>query len=300
MQKKFWAPGLLVLIGVAVAVFAQERNKGAEVADHERLLREVHGGVSAMPKAGCSPKGSIFFGQMVSNSTSFSSCVETIPQGTVYIDFWTLNVPTGHTVRINAHSAQVYLATIQDINAGTVLASTLTCGFSQDDCSFNYQVQLGGQYAIGFATVNGVGSYTLLATDVSGGPNPTPVPTRPNVPTPTPIPQYGCYTSASQVCLNQRYTVAARWDTSDGRSGSGVPVPMSGDTGYFYFFSPSNVELVVKVLDGRAINGHVWVFYGALSDVHYVITVRDSATGAQRLYENPQGNLASVADTAAF
>jgi hypothetical protein len=42
------------------------------------------------------------------------------------------------------------------------------------------------------------------------------------------------------------------------------------------------------------------VFYGALSDVEYEITVTDTATGATRQYVNPLGGLASVGDTAAF
>ena len=67
-----------------------------------------------------------------------------------------------------------------------------------------------------------------------------------------------------------------------------------------WFFQPSNVELVVKVLDGRAVNGRFWVFYGALSNVEYTITVTDTVTGAVKTYFNPQGNLASVADTEAF
>ena len=39
----------------------------------------------------------------------------------------------------------------------------------------------------------------------------------------------------------------------------GHPVALSGDTGYFWFFGTANVELVVKVLDGRALNGRFWV-----------------------------------------
>ena len=75
---------------------------------------------------------------------------------------------------------------------------------------------------------------------------------------------------------------------------------MTSDTGHFWFFTDTNVELVVKVLDGRAINNHFWVFYGALSNVQYVITVLDTQTQTSRTYTNPQGTLASVADTAAF
>ena len=77
-------------------------------------------------------------------------------------------------------------------------------------------------------------------------------------------------------------------------------MPLTTDTGYFWFFSSNNVELVVKVVDGRAVNGHFWVFYGALTNVQYTITVTDSVTGDVRSYVNPDGNLASVADVSAF
>jgi hypothetical protein len=77
-------------------------------------------------------------------------------------------------------------------------------------------------------------------------------------------------------------------------------VPLTSDTGYFWFFSANNVELVLKVVDGRAFNNFFWVFYGALSDVEYTITVTDTVTGAVKVYTNAQGQLASVADVAAF
>ncbi|MEX0879151.1 MAG: hypothetical protein WD451_05395, partial [Thermoanaerobaculia bacterium] len=73
-----------------------------------------------------------------------------------------------------------------------------------------------------------------------------------------------------------------------------------GDTGYLWFFSEENVELIVKVLDGRGVNGHYWVFYGALSNVEYTITVTNTQTGAVRVYTNPSGTLSSHADTRAF
>ena len=63
---------------------------------------------------------------------------------------------------------------------------------------------------------------------------------------------------------------------------------------------PDGRALAVKVLDGTPVNGHRWVFYGALSDVEYALTVTDTMTGAVRRYFNPRGVLASVGDTIAF
>jgi len=55
-----------------------------------------------------------------------------------------------------------------------------------------------------------------------------------------------------------------------------------------------------KVLDGTSVNGKSRFFYAALSNVEYTITVTDTQTGTAKTYFNPQGQLASVADTAAF
>jgi photosystem II stability/assembly factor-like uncharacterized protein len=111
-----------------------------------------------------------------------------------------------------------------------------------------------------------------------------------------------CSPGSTALCLNQgRFQVRVDWNApSLGTSGSGQAVPLSGDTGYFWFFSSGNVELVVKVLDGLGVNGKFWVFFGALSDVEYTVTVTDTVTGRVRTYVNPAGRLASVADTSAF
>lgn len=107
--------------------------------------------------------------------------------------------------------------------------------------------------------------------------------------------------SATTNCLNgERFKVTVDWLKPDGTSGVGQAISLSDDTGYFWFFNAANVELVIKVLDGRAINNHFWVFYGALSNVQYTIRVLDTASGLTRTYTNPQSNLASVADTLAF
>lgn len=111
----------------------------------------------------------------------------------------------------------------------------------------------------------------------------------------------GCVPGAGQLCLaSGRFRVEVAWTDHDGNSGTGHAVPLTDDTGSFWFFHESNLELMIKVLDGRGVNGHFWVFYGALSDVRYTITVTDTVTEAVETYTNPSGRLASHADTEAF
>jgi hypothetical protein len=117
---------------------------------------------------------------------------------------------------------------------------------------------------------------------------------------PTPPARGACAASPADLCLADRFRVDVAWRMRNGTSGAGTAVPLTGDTGYFWFFDPANVDLVLKVLDGRALDGDFWVFYGALSNVQYTITVTDTQTGHSKTYVNPQGALASVADTAAL
>ena len=110
-----------------------------------------------------------------------------------------------------------------------------------------------------------------------------------------------CRPDDTTLCLGGgRYRVEARWADFDGEPGKAHAVPLTDDTGSFWFFDSDNVELVIKVLDGRAINGRVWVYYGALSNVEYAIDVVDTETGEHRLYVNPAGRFASVGDTDAL
>ena len=71
----------------------------------------------------------------------------------------------------------------------------------------------------------------------------------------------------------------------------GKAVPGTDKTGFFWFFNPTNVELVVKALDGTTVNGHLWISFGALSDVEYTIAVTDTGTGLAESYHNPPGKI---------
>lgn len=100
----------------------------------------------------------------------------------------------------------------------------------------------------------------------------------------------GCVPDERTLCLeNGRFEVRAAWEKPDGEIGDAVAWPLTGDTGLYWFFEPSNVEMVLKVLDGCDFNGHRWVFAGGLTDVGVTMTVTDTETGEQRTFENPVG-----------
>jgi hypothetical protein len=105
-----------------------------------------------------------------------------------------------------------------------------------------------------------------------------------------------------QIVPNQsgRFQTSVAWTAPDGTSRTGNLSYISGQTAGFWFFSPDNIEVVVKVLDGRAFNGKFWVFYGSLTTEQFTLTVTDTLTGAIKTYTNAQGQMSSAADTNAF
>jgi len=66
------------------------------------------------------------------------------------------------------------------------------------------------------------------------------------------------------------------------------------DSAGFYFFSPGNLEVLVKVLDGCTLNGYWWVFAAGLTDQFVHIEIADRQAGmaghpTSRNYESHQG-----------
>ena len=114
-------------------------------------------------------------------------------------------------------------------------------------------------------------------------------------------PRQTCEQGGNVLCLNQgRFKVTVEWEDFEGATGAGTILPQTDDTGAFWFFNSSNLELMVKVLDGRQENGKFWVFYGSLTNVGFTLTVTDTATGLSKTYENPVGNFGSAGDIEAF
>jgi ELWxxDGT repeat protein len=98
-----------------------------------------------------------------------------------------------------------------------------------------------------------------------------------------------------------RFRAKASWHTAGDAGVAKTAFAGSFDSGIFTFFSPSNWELMVKVLDGCAINGKHWVFVAATTDVGWDLEIEDQLTGQIRRYENVRGSArAAVNDSGAF
>lgn len=109
-------------------------------------------------------------------------------------------------------------------------------------------------------------------------------------------------TAPGALLLNAgRFRATASFQTPQGQSGAAQAVQLTDDTGYFWFFDPANVEVIVKTLDACTFNSRFWVFSAGLTNVRVVLTVTDTRTGAVKTYTNPLNtSYAPLLDTGAF
>lgn len=112
----------------------------------------------------------------------------------------------------------------------------------------------------------------------------------------------GCVASTTALCLSgERFRVEVDWRTHDSGNGVGQTRVLTDAGGYFWFFSPDNPELFVKILNACEINGYFWVFAAGLTDVETHLEITDTARGVQRVWDDPLGQLFStVRDLKAF
>jgi hypothetical protein len=112
-----------------------------------------------------------------------------------------------------------------------------------------------------------------------------------------------CVADADTLCLHGgRFRVEVAWETPGGSAGRGTVLPIDvDDSGLFWFFGRDNLEMLVKVLDGCEATGSYWVFFNAITNVEYILTVADTQTGRVKVYFNPQGTSGpAVTDTSAL
>ncbi|HSS51203.1 MAG TPA: hypothetical protein VLX28_19860 [Thermoanaerobaculia bacterium] len=116
-----------------------------------------------------------------------------------------------------------------------------------------------------------------------------------------PNPPGGCVPDATTLCfMSNRFKVTATFDAGHGNAGQAHGVSLS-DSGLLWFFSSSNIEVALKVLDGCPLGGHFWFFAGGLTNVEVTILVTDTQTGTTRTYHNPLGTaFQPIQDTSAF
>jgi hypothetical protein len=112
--------------------------------------------------------------------------------------------------------------------------------------------------------------------------------------------------TATTLCLNNRFAVRSFWRTNptpgtptDGQAQvAGCP---NAGSGLFWFFSSTNWEVMVKVLNGCGLNNRWWVFSAATTNVFYRLEVTDVTSGEQKIYFNYPGPPApAVTDTDAL
>lgn len=99
---------------------------------------------------------------------------------------------------------------------------------------------------------------------------------------------------------HDRFLALAEWKNP--RDGS-----LTRESGYVWFFSPENIELTVKILDGRAVNGRYWVFLASMTDLPFTVTIRQCPASPLvgqpcniKTYTNPKGVNRNVLEVNAF
>lgn len=102
----------------------------------------------------------------------------------------------------------------------------------------------------------------------------------------------GCTPSDTVVCLyGGRFQVQASYMDYGGNTGSGHASKLTDDTGQFWFFSASNVELFTKFVSfcGSGSN-NFGLYANGLTDLSVTINVTDTKYGTQVQHTNALGN----------
>jgi hypothetical protein len=108
---------------------------------------------------------------------------------------------------------------------------------------------------------------------------------------------------ATSLFLQQgRFKAEVAWRDFRGKTGVGkASSPAADGSGIFWFNSPQNWEMMVKVVDGCAADNHFTVYAAAMTDLAYTLTVTDTRTGRVKRYRNRLGQRARpVTDKSTF
>ena len=112
-----------------------------------------------------------------------------------------------------------------------------------------------------------------------------------------------CVADDTTLCLNDgRFRVRLDWLDHASNTGPAHAVTSpSNDSGLLWFFTDTNWEMLIKVINGCEVTDHFWVFAAATTDVGYTLRVTDSLTGISKKYTNPLGTASpAITDTQAL
>jgi hypothetical protein len=159
-----------------------------------------------------------------------------------------------------------------------------------------------GTPAVLDATLDQAGSWTIGITNLGDSFQGGDYTLTFSCPGSAPPPNANCSPNSQTLCLaSGRFKVTATYNAGSSGSGTAHVVSLTDDTGYLWFFDSTNVEAVVKVLNGCGLGGHYWFFAGGLTNVDVVMTVTDTQTGATKRYTNPTNTtFEPIQDTNAF
>lgn len=100
-----------------------------------------------------------------------------------------------------------------------------------------------------------------------------------------------CRADDTTLCLGSgRFRVRAFYRSEIGLAGAARALPLTDESGGFWFFDEGNFELLVKVLDGCGVNGNYWIYAAGLTDVEVDLLVTDTWTGRVRTFSSPSGS----------
>lgn len=241
--------------------------------------------------ASCFLPETISCGDSIASELTFSDCLDS--PASPY-EKWQFYLPAPERIQIRMTTADSFLyPRLQVYDPSGTLVGQSQANPGQNETFVFGPLSTTGTWRIqasGAAGLSQTGEYVL---QLYCGTEPPPPPT--------------CTRTATTACLlNGRFAVSVVWNTASD-SGSAEVMAFgdqraeSDQSAFFWFFNPANFEMGVKLVDGCAISPYYWIFVSGLTNQGYTVTVRDTVTGALKIYTNPLGQVAkTIADTAAL
>lgn len=112
--------------------------------------------------------------------------------------------------------------------------------------------------------------------------------------------EQACRASATDLCLlGGRFRVRALFGQGN-RRGVARPAGVAGEAGFFSLDDPERVDLGVRMIDGRTVNGSFWLITSGLGTTDAWLEVSDLASGRTRRFLLPGGSPTSRPEIEAF